>query len=647
MSDAAQGPALAMRGANEDELPGTGAPSRAAAAPRDKPKSRDDWILEARNAQVMLSTAARPSAQMFVRLAQAQRMVGDWTAAAATVRAGLKGSKATSGLLREQAEVAMAEGRWADAAASWEQSVALSADRPTPGAFIRWAYALQRQNAFKQALEVLARGLERHPENERLQREHADLVWTIKTNAVLAAAPRKERALCVHDVCEVFWSMENRLSLLSWQVDGIAPWPLLRMPLYYSVMQKLGLYDAPHPTLKGQREGADAWDDAFEAAWAACEIATPCRAPPHRAAVLMATRKVGGSEPYTAAIRAELGANALLLDVAPGVQAEAGSLPFLAYKELFRTRYRRVDLARPSRQVTLVCEQIWREVFESLGVDVGALARVCRGRLVDFDAIARGFRLFFPAYKVGTLYLTNAYGSTNRAVVHAARSCGVRVVEMQHGFISRYHLGYSWPGRPEVPYCPDELWSFGAFWPETTPLPKGMSHRVVGAPYVQELARAAGAITRDPRLVVFTSQGVIGRRLFDVALETARQRPDYRFIFRLHPNEALADYQTLMAAAPNVPENFSLSHGSPNIFALLAEAAIQVGVFSTTLFEGMALGTRTVVLDMAGVEYMRPAVARGDVLMVGDATELADKLDAAPLCPDPQYYYAEPPRRLL
>lgn len=241
------------------------------------------------------------------------------------------------------------------------------------------------------------------------------------------------------------------------------------------------------------------------------------------------------------------------------------------------------------------------------------------------------------------LYLINAY--FQHAAIEGARRAGARVVELQHGFISRFHLGYSWPGQPEVPYVPDELWCFGRFWFEETPLAAGIQPRVIGAPYLRELARQVDG-GRDERMVVFASQGVIGRRLFDAAVTTAMALPELRIVFRLHPSEIEEDYQTL-AERVGAPANFEISHRVPNVFALLAQAAIQVGVFSTTLLEGMALGTRTVVLALPGNEYMRPVIARGDALFVRSAEELIEKLDQAPRCRDPEYYYARPVERLL
>jgi len=230
-------------------------------------------------------------------------------------------------------------------------------------------------------------------------------------------------------------------------------------------------------------------------------------------------------------------------------------------------------------------------------------------------------------------------------MIAGARDSGASVVELQHGFISPLHLGYSWPDNPDVPYTPDQLWGFGDFWAETTPLAARTRWRTIGAPYVRKRAEAHTA-ARDPKLVVFTSQGVIGPRLFEIALKTAERRSDYSIIFRLHPNEALEPYEAAMAGRA-APSNFELSHRAPNIFALLSRTAIQVGSFSTTLFEGMSLGVRTVVMDLSGAEYMRPAIERGDALFVRDVDELVERLDQAPLASDPQFYYADPVKKLL
>jgi hypothetical protein len=173
-----------------------------------------------------------------------------------------------------------------------------------------------------------------------------------------------------------------------------------------------------------------------------------------------------------------------------------------------------------------------------------------------------------------------------------------------------------------------------------------MKTRVIGAPYVAQRA-LENTTPRNPNQVIFNSQGVVGKLILDFAIETACLRNDLMIIFRLHPSEEISTYENLLLKYNFIPDNFSLSSRNPNIFALQAASGIQVGVFSTTLFEGMALGTRTICLDLPGSEYMEPAVARGDVIMVKTVEELVEKIDNAPSPKDSQVYYAPPPSKLL
>lgn len=365
-----------------------------------------------------------------------------------------------------------------------------------------------------------------------------------------------------------------------------------------------------------------------------------------RHAVVMSTRRVDGFEPYSSAVRREIGDDALLLDHPHTGDPPGSRLNFPALKQLFRKRYRQPEAKLLTRRDRALSAQIRAHFMRTLGIDPGDIAELVQRRVASFRSLEKGFRKFFKVESVDTLFLTNGYSAGTQAVISGARHNDVYVVELQHGFISPFHLGYSWPGKPDVPYGADELWCFGPFWPQVTPLPRRLRTRIIGAPYIRELASQYDG-PRDDALVVFTSQGVVGLPLFRMAIETARRRPDRRVIFRLHPKETLGIYEDALTDLGPAPLNFELSHRKPNIFALLARTSVQVGAFSTTLLEGMLLGSRTVVVNLPGCEYMRPVVERGDALFARDVDELVARLDEAPLAADPELYYARPAKRLL
>jgi hypothetical protein len=231
---------------------------------------------------------------------------------------------------------------------------------------------------------------------------------------------------------------------------------------------------------------------------------------------------------------------------------------------------------------------------------------------------------------IKTVYVVVAY--FHQHIVGAARDLGIRVVELQHGAISPFHLGYSYPGRPVVADQPDELWCFGSYWTDVAELPAGMKTAVAGAPFIQPLSDAELAAKESQR-VVFLSQGTIGPSLFEFAASLAGERPAYEVVFRLHPSEHAADYP------PRPGVRISSGPGESTL-GLLASAGYQVGVATTALFEGMVLGCRTVVAQLPGHEYLQPVVDRGDAVLADSPASLAELLPSAPICPDSSAYYA-------
>lgn len=195
------------------------------------------------------------------------------------------------------------------------------------------------------------------------------------------------------------------------------------------------------------------------------------------------------------------------------------------------------------------------------------------------------------------------------------------MVELQHGAISPFHLGYSYPGRPVVADQPDELWCFGSYWTDVADLPAGMRTEVMGASFLPPPG------PKDPRRVVFLSQGTVGAELIRTADAVAKQHPELEILYRLHPSERAEDYE--------IPAGLQVSTGGSTL-DLLATATYQVGVSTTALFEGMALGCRTAVADLPGHEYLEPAIAKGHALLMRRPADLI----RAPRCDDPGSYYA-------
>jgi hypothetical protein len=440
--------------------------------------------------------------------------------------------------------------------------------------------------------------------------------------------------LTVAGVCEAIWDTERELSLLDWQVDGVSVWPLVRMRVFHDLTRRSGLLGDPHPV---RRTAADRARLVGRHAVALLRRNPFLTRGSYRAVVVPHHRKLGGDDVYSAQIRAELGRSALVLDTNRHSTALPRSFTLDFFVSFAGVTGRLRHKLRPGSGLAAADADRARQAADALEKRTGfrpPLTGLVSRELNKHIALRSLHRRLLRRLGAETLYVVVGYFQQH--VIGAARDLGIAVIELQHGTITPYHLGYSYPGRPAVGQQPDELWCFGRYWAETVDLPAGTSARVVGWPQVY---RAEG-VTKDPRLVLFCSQGTIGPRLLAMAGELAGSRPDLRVVFRLHPSEHRSDYGT-------VPDAVELSEGDVSqTYELMAAATYQAGVSSTTLFEGMAMGCRTVVVGLPGWEYMAPAVDRGDAVLAHDSAELAHLVDDAPLCRDSSGYYAPPLPRL-
>jgi len=219
--------------------------------------------------------------------------------------------------------------------------------------------------------------------------------------------------------------------------------------------------------------------------------------------------------------------------------------------------------------------------------------------------------------------LVCSYG--RETFVEACRTTGIPVAELQHGTISPYHLGYSFPGGNRTKRIfPDFLFLFGDFWKEDIdyPIPQ---ERVfsVGYPYLeQEVKRYSGVSKRDQ--VVFLSQGTVGTEMSRFAVELSQcTRFPFSIVYKLHPGEYARwrmEYPWLAASEVDVIEDDRVP-----LYRLLAESKMQIGLNSTAIFEGLSFGLKTFLIDLPGVEHMEGLVRRGTAAMVSSVEEVVEK----------------------
>jgi hypothetical protein len=441
---------------------------------------------------------------------------------------------------------------------------------------------------------------------------------------------------------QAVWRIEQQLGLLDRTIAGVHFWPVLRTRFVDLLSNRLSGLELVLPRLRATTANraitlvAPLMRDRHRAPGAASgtfdTILFPfARKHPWDGALV---------DIYSSRVPTEAGIGSVLVvdDDLPRAQWAAGATV------CSKDHYLALAVARAAFRVpTLMlavrrqCRDLDDAVRRELGIENPLSATHFAARLAVFMESRHVAARFIAKAKPKRVVFVSSTGA--RAFCAAANDLGIPSIELQHGVISPFHAPYHFPGRPVVAYAPDVFLTFGRFWTETTELPGNTRAAVIGCSYLQDYAQRAAAPKR--RQVFVVSQGTVARRLAALVQEIARLAPDWTFIYRAHPVQASTE------GMGEFPPNVRFAQPPADPYEPLLESDVQMGVYSTLLFEGMALGARTIVLDLPGAEHMRPVIARGDAVLARTAQDAVACLQTAPKSASNDSYYAPPAPSLL
>lgn len=440
--------------------------------------------------------------------------------------------------------------------------------------------------------------------------------------------------LSIKDICERIFALEAEHGLLDLQVDGVKVWQFKRMHIYYRIVQACGVIKDPHPIQRDlmsvlKRRLNNAASILFHSPFS-------CREGVDALVFDHVRSKLIDGEPadiYTHFLLERLKKEGQRVMVIEGAwhgrhirpasserrHIEAINLRCFLDRMLGRHRCSQEGL----RKIEWLNELI-RRTF-AIEVDLRPLLREAVTR---FQSNARSYSQLLSRLQPKCIYFVVGY-SHYAPLVHAARSMGIKTVELQHGVISRYHLGYSFPGRPKLDYFADVMESWGSYWSEMPELPLPRE-RVVdnGFPYFHYMRKLNAGVIRKPGQLLVLSQTAIGH---DLAREVVRAierggAGGIKIVYKLHPGEFLNWRKNpALVRLANMP-NVEIIDRDCDLYRLFAESEYQTGVFSTAIFEGIQMGCKTVLFRLPGVEYMDNLASKGLVVYFDDTLNLEENL---------------------
>lgn len=476
----------------------------------------------------------------------------------------------------------------------------------------------------------------------------------------------------VKEICQKIWNLEEKYELNHKEIQDCYPWQLIRMYLYYEITRKTNVFES------AQQSSLSLFDkvNSFLPFVKNSILSNPLSGKENVDALIFDhPRKVIFEDEYQDIY------SYFLKDTLNqyGKSFETIESPYLNQhfrsneniKEnhvkfndrillgsfIHKTRNRgKLHFTESEMQYINSVKEELETAFE-IEID---LFRIMEDHILNFQYDYKKYIELLQRKKPKVVFLVVAY--ENKALLAACKKMNIEIIELQHGTISPYHLGYSYPENTmkfngelkEIEYFPDKILSFGDYWKNACPFPIDSENIIsMGFPYFEENSKTYMKIAEDKnskegndqktekKQILFISQGVIGKYLSELAYETALNMnknnannednaQNYNFIYKLHPGEygTWKENYDYLTKAVNEFDNFTVINKSePPLYELFAESHYQIGAFSTAIYEGLAFNCKTFIIDVPGVEYLDDLIDKDIVKKVNSSEELINYIN--------------------
>ena len=353
----------------------------------------------------------------------------------------------------------------------------------------------------------------------------------------------------VKEICQNIWALEEKYELNHKEIQGCYPWQLIRMYLYYEITRKTNVFQS------AQQSRLSLFDkiNTFLPFIKNSILSNPLSGKENVDALIFDhPRKVIFNGEYQDIY------SYFLKDILikNNKSFETIESPYLnkhfrnnANKKENHVKYNdrillgsfisktrnRGKLAFTEEEKEFI-ETIKKELESIFKIEIN-LFSIMEDHILNFQYDYRKYLELLEKRKPKQVYLVVAY--ENKALVAACKEKNIEIIELQHGTISPYHLGYSYPKNTmklnnqikEIEYFPDKILSFGDYWQNSASFPIE-SDRIIsmGFPYFEEnsktymkMADKKETEEKESKQILFISQGVIGKYLSEMAYELVKE----------------------------------------------------------------------------------------------------------------------------
>ena len=281
-----------------------------------------------------------------------------------------------------------------------------------------------------------------------------------------------------------------------------------------------------------------------------------------------------------------------------------------------------------------ISDRIYRELAEALNgllteEQIIKISRHASGDYYRYQYLRKRLRRMMKQINPKIVVEVVSYGFKCMIINEICKDLGILTIELQHGWLGKEHIAYNYAFDGVIRQFPDKLCLFGDYYKTRAAFPiQQKDLMVTGFPYYErDLQKYSKYKRQDTRYtVLFLSQGMYVRFLPQLAVDLRKMTKDeeVRILYKLHPGE----YSNWKQTSPILQENGIEIIGLKDmpLYECFANSDMQIGAYSTTIYEGLGFGLRTLIFDQNSEQYAWELIEEGIAERIESAGDIIEKI---------------------
>ena len=200
------------------------------------------------------------------------------------------------------------------------------------------------------------------------------------------------------------------------------------------------------------------------------------------------------------------------------------------------------------------------------------------------------------------------YSTNNLIVNELSKKMGIVTIEVQHGIIGYNHIGYNYLVQRDYVNLPSKLFVYSNYWKKTCRFPIGKDNIIAtGYPFAEMQLKKYPPHIKEQELITILvlSQPIFYSELlqnvFDLICLLKKDRVNFKLLFKLHPTEYSQPIEN-WSKISKFAEVEIIGNSKKQLYELFSISDIQIGVTSTSIFEGLLYELKTYILNIGNAK---------------------------------------------